>query len=159
MEVDNDEAGRILAIRLPHPLLAGQRFAAVRYHYDAQGRLIQALDALDQANGFAYQGRLITARSFPNGGTFTFEYDGQQRCTAALGPEGLYSYRFAYAQGYTKVTNAVGSTSTYYHRGDGLVHRIVDSLGAEQYFHYDDFNRLASQRDALGRVSSYQYDE
>lgn len=158
--VENNRQGQITALHLPHPDLAdsGVTFAAVRYEYDNDSRMIQCFDAEGYSNKLQWRQRLITARSFNNGVTFTFEYDSQNRCTAALGPQNLFSYRFAYYEGYTIATNSLGAAKTYYHT-NGIVTRIVNSQGAEQLFTYDQASNLIAESDTTGRLSTYTYDD
>ena len=75
---------------------------------------------------------------------FSSEAQKQERCTAALGPNGLFSYTFEYMEGCTIATNAVGARKHYYHK-DGIVTRIVNSRGAEQLFTYDEYSNLIAE--------------
>ena len=156
--VENNEQGFITALYLPHPTIADQTFAPVKYKYDAQGRLIAAYNALGHANTFTWQDRFITSRTGHDGITFTFEYDKKGRCTAALGTEGIYSYRFTYQEGCTIVENAVGSKTAHYHR-EGLVVRTVNSLGGETLSTYDAEQNLIGEQDPVGNVKNYKYDD
>ena len=156
--VTNDANGRITALQVPHPELPGDRVTLSRYYYDEQGRMVQWYDARDHHNSLQWTNRLITARTFKDGTTFHFRYNNQQQCVAAVGPDGLYSYYFAYHQGHTIVTNSLGYRTTYYHH-HRLVNRVVNSQGEEKLYRYDGFRNLLAVQDELGRVTNYTYDE
>ncbi|RFM25649.1 RHS repeat-associated core domain-containing protein [Deminuibacter soli] len=154
----NDDAGRITSLQMPHPDMPGEHVEAVRYTYDKEGRMLTFHDARGYYNSLQWQDRLVVARRFKDGTLFRFEYNSKDQCTAALGPNGLYSYRFEYHEGYTIATNSLGYKSTYYHRG-GIVTRIINSQGAETVYRYDSYRNLLGVQDELGRVKNYQYDE
>jgi YD repeat-containing protein len=157
--VENNNAGQITALRLPHPELAGSgiSYTPVRYAYDGEGRMTELANAKGHSNRLQWDKRLITARSFNNGVTFTFAYDKQERCVAALGPNGLFSYTFDYLDGCTIATNAVGTKKRYYHEG-GVVTRIVNSRGAEQLFTYDEYSNLIAESNEAGQLKTFSYD-
>jgi RHS repeat-associated protein len=158
--IENNELGQITALKMLHPELAdsGVNFAPVQYEYDGEGRMIKFTNAEGHSNHFVWNKRLITSRTFSNGVTFTFEYDKQERCTAALGPNGLFSYTFAYMDGCTIATNAVGTKKHYYHK-DGIVTRIVNSQGAEQLFTYDEYSNLIAESNESGQLKTFTYDD
>ena len=156
--VQNDEQGHITALLVPHPDMPGEHLEAVRYWYDEQGRLIQFFDARGHFNALQWQGKLVTARRFRDGTLFRFQYNSREQCIAALGPDGLYSYRFAYHEGYTIATNSLGYSTTYYHHHK-LVTRIVNSQGEETLYRYDACRNLLAVQDELGRVKNYACDE
>lgn len=157
LEVLHDVAGRITEIKLPHPDSKWEQFTAVKYSYDEQGRMTAFHDALNYGNKLEWNNRLIVARRFKDGTEFTFSYDKEDRCYAALGPNGLFSYRFEYKDGVTIVENSLGHKSYYYYN-KGIVTRIVDSRGGEKIITYDFFNNLTGEQDAIGNVKSYTYD-
>ncbi|RFM30122.1 RHS repeat-associated core domain-containing protein [Deminuibacter soli] len=156
--VVNDDHGRITAIRLPHAELPGEYTDTVRYSFSSENQLLSFYDARGNYNSLQWHNRLVTARRFRDGTIFRFTYNSSGQCTAALGPDGIYSYRFAYTAGCTIVSNSLGHRSGYYHR-DGLVTRIVNSQGAETIYRYDSNRNLLGVQDELGRVKNYRYDE
>ncbi|RFM30557.1 RHS repeat-associated core domain-containing protein [Deminuibacter soli] len=156
--VVNDVHGRITTIQLPHPDFPGVHIDAVRYTYDEEGHLVQFQDAMGHCNGLQWKNDLVIARRFKDGTVFRFEYNHDRQCTAALGPDGLYSYRFAYHKGFTIATNSLGYSQTYHHHA-GLVTRVVNSQAAECVYRYDRYRNLLGIQDELGRVTNYYYDE
>jgi len=158
--VESNEAGLITALSLPHPesAVTGIRFDAVRYTYNEQGNLKELFDAGGVANRFAWNNRYIIARRFNDGTVFKFEYDANGRCTAALGEDGLYSYTFVYLEGHTIATNSLGHSKNYFHQ-QGVVTKIVNSLGATQLFVYDDASNLIAESNETGAATTYRYDD
>jgi len=158
--VESNEEGLITALVLPNPGIANSSltFQAVRYTYTSEGNLNGLYNAEGFRNRFAWKDRYITARSFNDGTIFTFEYDDKGRCTAALGPNGLFSYTFIYQNGLTLATNSLGHTKSYHHK-NGIVTKIVNSNGGEQLFTYDDCSNLIATSNELGIATTYQYDD
>ncbi|EDM35112.1 Rhs family protein [Pedobacter sp. BAL39] len=158
--ISSDENGLITALSLPNPDFgaSGMTFDAVRYTYTAEGNMNGMYNAEGFLNRFAWRERFITARRFNDGTIFTFEYDDKGRCTAALGPDGLYSYTFAYIDGLTIATNSLGHSKKYYH-ADGVVSKIVNSLGGERLYTYDDSNNLIAESNEIGVATTYEYDD
>ena len=158
IKVSTDNKGCIVSMSMDHPDLVDVSFTPVRYEYDNRGRMMRFYNAQNSYNELSWERHLIKSRKFNNGVVFTFEYDKQDRCTAAVNSAGLFSYYFTYYKGYTEVTNSIGSISTYYHK-KGIVNKIVNSLGAEQLFVYDDADNLLVQVNEQGISTSYVYDE
>lgn len=158
--VESNEEGLISALKLPNPALGntGVSFDAVRYTYTKEGNLNGLYNAEGYLNRFAWKDRYIIARRFNDGTVFTFEYDKVGRCTAALGPDGLFSYTFVYLEGHTIATNSLGHSKDYYHQG-GIVTKIVNSLGGEQLFTYDDCFNLIAESNEVGVATTYAYDD
>lgn len=150
----------ITAIQTPHPELGdrGILVEMMRYTYDNKGNLKEMYNAEGYHNAFQWADRHIISRRFNDGTTFTFDYDRHNRCTAALGPEGLYSYSFEYLEGYTVATNSLGHKKTYYHTG-GIVNKIVNGYGATQLFTYDDTDNLVAETNELGMATTYVYND
>ncbi len=162
LRIENDSKGRITKVFGPHPEIPKQEDCWVTYEYDQEGRLIAAIDALDQAMRFQYEGTLMVKEIWRNGLSFHFRYDGTDytaRCVHTWGDGGIYNHKLKFddKQGFTEVTNSVGNLTRYYHRG-GLVHRIVESNGAESFTEYNEFNEILTETDALGRTTAYNYD-
>ncbi|MCC9043562.1 hypothetical protein LNQ81_12850 [Myroides sp. M-43] len=123
IKVSTDNKGCIESMSMDHPDLVDVSFTPVRYQYDNRGRMTRFYDAQNIYNELSWERHLIKSRKFNNGVVFSFEYDKQDRCTAAVNSAGLFSYYFAYYKGYTEVTNSIGSISTYYHK-KGIVNHL-----------------------------------
>ncbi|NLU93142.1 DUF6531 domain-containing protein [Chitinophaga sp. Ak27] len=150
----------ITAVQAPHPQLGdrGITVEMMRYTYDSKGNLHEMYNAEEYHNAFQWENRHIISRRFNDGTTFMFHYDRQGRCTAALGPHGLYSYTFEYLEGFTVATNSLGHKKTYYHTG-GIVNKIVNGYGATQLFTYDEADNLVAETNELGVATTYEYDD
>ncbi|MBO9730733.1 MAG: RHS repeat protein [Chitinophaga sp.] len=150
----------ITAVQVPHPELGdrGILVEMVRYTYDNKNNLKEMYNAEGYYNAFQWEGRHIISRRFNDGTTFTFHYDRHGRCTAALGPEGLYSYTFEYLEGFTVATNSLAHKKTYYHTG-GIVSKIVNGYGATQLFTYDEADNQVAETNELGVATTYAFDE
>lgn len=156
--IENNGNGQITALRMLHPNMDGSYFEPVRYDYDQNSCMTAFYDAEGYSNKMAWDQRKIVSRTFADGTTFIFEYDKEGKCTAALGPDGLYSYRFDYFEDHTIVTNSLGYKSIYFHH-DGIVTRILNPQGGERFFNYDEFNNLLAETDENGIVKSFEYDD
>ncbi|RQO73955.1 hypothetical protein DBR43_00675 [Pedobacter sp. KBW06] len=160
IQVENNNKGQITALYVPHPELGntGISVAALRYSYNEQGGLTVLENAEGFQDRFAWEERKIIARKFKDNTVFNFRYDIEGRCTAALGPEGLYSYTFKYIDGLTIATNSLGHVRKYFHR-NGIVSQIENSRGDSQFFHYDETNNLISESNELGVSKTFSYDD
>ena len=112
----NDANGRIVEVQAPQ---AGDRYAMqtkVRYVYDERGRMTSATDSTGVEQTFSWHDTndRIASRRFKGGHVFRFGYDKQNRCIAAEGPEGMFSYYFRYENSLTVVTDSVGAKRYYY---------------------------------------------
>jgi len=155
--VHNDEKGRIASLEIPHPSGEGT-FTPIAYTYDAEGRMISMIDADGYKDEFGWDKKYMVTRKFKEGTEFSFTYDREGRCTAAEGPEGLFSYFFDYQPGHTIVTNSLGKESHYYHR-KGLVIRQINPEGGEKIFTYDGDHNLMAEKNEIGIVHTFEYDE
>ncbi|MBO9728535.1 MAG: hypothetical protein J7623_07860 [Chitinophaga sp.] len=160
IHIQSNDDGLITAVQAPHPELGdrGILVEMVRYTYDNKNNLKEMYNAEGYYNAFQWEDRHIISRRFNDATTFTFHYDRHGRCTAALGPEGLYSYTFEYLEGFTVATNSLGHKKTYYH-ADGIVSKIVNGYGATQLFTYDEADNLIAETNELGIATTYQYDD
>ncbi|WP_212002542.1 RHS repeat-associated core domain-containing protein [Chitinophaga sp. HK235] len=158
--VKYNDQNLIASIQAPHPELGdrGILVEMMRYTYDDKGNLKEMYNAEGYYNTFSWEGRHIIARRFNNDTTFTFSYDRHGRCTAALGPAGLFSYTFEYFEDYTVATNSLGYKKTYYHAG-GIVNSITNSDGGARLFVYDAADNLVSETNELGIATTYDYDD
>jgi len=154
--IHSNEKGLITSVDIPHPSGEGV-ITPVQYLYDAEGRLVRMTDVEGAANEFGWKKQYITSRKFKDGTEFTFTYNKDGKCTAAEGPEGLFSYFFEYKPGHTIVTNSLGHTSHYYHR-KGLVLRQVNPEGGQKTFTYDANHNLVAEQNEIGIVHTYEYD-
>ncbi|WP_318364961.1 PAAR-like domain-containing protein [Enterobacter sp.] len=87
-------------------------------------------------------------------------YDAQGRAVSTRSTEGYYDDRFIYddAARCTTYLDAEGGESRYWYNEDGLVIRSTDPLGREEITEWEN-TRLISRTDALGRTTSYDYND
>jgi RHS repeat-associated protein len=132
-------ATRVTSIALEQP--DGSLALLVRYEYDGAGRL----SGIDNGSGklllYEYdQDARITRWADRQDSWYEYNYDEHGRCAEAIGPAGMYHYRFVY--------NTAGRTTS-----------TIDSYGAVKVFRYNRQRRLVEQRDPLGGVSLTEWDE
>ena len=136
----------------------------VGYHYDEDGHLIAVEDAAGNQSAFVYGfDNLITQLTDRCGKRFFWEYDTSglwPRCTKSWGDEGVLRREFRYIRPKRTsiVTDSRGQTTTYIGNTIGMPARIIDPLGNEERFDYDEDGLLLKKTDALGRVTCYERD-
>lgn len=159
----NDEHGRITAIRLPHPDRPGASFDAVRFDYDENGDLVAATDALGHALRYAYKHHLMVQETGRNGLSFYFAYDGitpDARCVRTWGDGGIFDHLLTYEpdRHITLKEDSYGHRTVYLSNDAGLVEKIIDPLGRERTFAYDDGLRRIAETDPAGATFAMEYD-
>jgi RHS repeat-associated protein len=164
LAVQCDSLGRILAIQTSHPEDATKTLALVRYRYGEYGDLLEATNALGHSWQYQYQGHLLAKETNRNGLNFHFEWDGTDhnaRCLRTWGDGGIYDHKLKYdlAAQITVVTDSLGYQTTYHWNADGVVERTVDALGHATSTTFTDFVETASETDALGQVTTFEYDD
>jgi RHS repeat-associated protein len=165
IQIQNDNAGRILKIVGPHPEKVGKTTTLVSYQYDEFGDLVAVTDALDQKATFEYQSHLMVKETFKDGLSFYFEYAGgigeDAVCLRTWGDKGIYDTKFQYfpEEKRTIVTNSLGHQTTHYGNESGIVLKTIDSRGGITTNVFNDYNEILETTDPLGNKTSYQYDE
>jgi RHS repeat-associated protein len=140
-------------------LIVGETTVA-RFGYDDQRRLIEVINASEQALRFSYDadGRL-TEWVDRNGMWYRYHYDSAGRCTLAEGAGGQLttSLEFDRENLTTTATDSLGH-ATHYRLNDALqVTATVDPLGGETTSEWDHYDRLLVRTDPLGRTTRYEY--
>lgn len=153
----NNEEGQIIKIEIPDAVGSGYQ-TAVSYVYDEEGRMVSFSDLTGGEQTLEWnKDSKLAARSFKRGDRFTFRYDKKGRCTAAEGPDGVFSYYFKYDKGVTIVTDSMGVEKRYYH-SNGIVTKESDSRGGETLYQYDWNQNLIAREAADGKSCLYNYD-
>ncbi len=163
-EVSSDLEGRITKIEAPHPEKRGETFTLAAYKYDRQGDLVEQIDALGNSFLYEYDNHLLVKETNRNGLAFYFEYDGEDseaRCIHTWGDKGIYDHKLNYnlEDRWTEVTDSLGNTSKYFWNEDGVNWKIVDPYGHERFKRYTPTNKVQSEINELGEITSYEYDE
>jgi RHS repeat-associated protein len=159
----HDERGRLTRIALPHP--RDQKWVMhARYVYSAEGDLVEVHDALGNVARWAYEGHLLVKETDRTGLSFYFGYDGagsDASCIRTWGDGGIYDHEIVYDKQshVTAVTNSLGHTTTYFANAMNAVVKVLDPLGGETKYEYDDYLRKTAETDALGNTRTTTYDE
>lgn len=160
----HDERGRVIQLWAPHPNGAGQVLHR-RYHYDADGDLIEVTDALGHAWHYAYEGHLLVRETDRVGLSFYFQYDGVgsiARCVRTWGDGGIYDHVIDYdpRNRKTLVENSHREITIYSHDERNQVTAVVDPLGGVTRHEYDPDNGQPTLLvDPLGAQTRRRYDE
>jgi RHS repeat-associated protein len=159
----HDEQGRVVALYLPQP--QGEGFFQHRsYVYDAEGDLVEVVDALGHAWQLAYVSHLLARETDRNGQSFYFAYDGVGEdawCVRTWGDGGIHDHVLSYDKRgrATFVTDSLGHTTQYHMNPIGQVVKVVDSLGAITQYEYDPVTlRRTAAIDPLGHATRHAYD-
>ncbi len=160
---EHDRAGRLLAVKLPHPTRRGWE-VHTRYVYDDNGDLVRVTDPLGHSWTFAYKQHLLVQETNRNGLSFYFAYDGlgeDAYCVRTWGDGGIYDHVIDYdkAGKRTCVTNSLGHTTTYKMNVVGCVTEVMDPLGAATRYEYDERTlRKIKETNPVGGEMSWAYD-
>lgn len=157
--------GLLHQIWLPHPQeQTGEEthFCAFTYHY-SQGDLICVEDALGQPLNYHYRNHLLVQETWRNGLSFYFTFDVWDhtgKCIRTWGDDNLFYRDIEYSESgdYTRVTDSLGHVIHYYHNGI-LPHRIVDAIGAEHQYRYNDSFELIEEIHPDGQVIQKKFDD
>ncbi|MES3030935.1 MAG: RHS repeat-associated core domain-containing protein [Patescibacteria group bacterium] len=131
--------------------------------YDGDGRLAKMIDLeISRTNSFTYSKGLVFTHTDERNLTTTNFYDGLQRLTAKLYPDGTYvsnaysrlnlaatrdrmgdwtSFGYDSVQQQTSVTNARGHVTLYNYCACGALDSTTDALNNTTYFYYDKAGR------------------
>jgi len=155
----SDRHGRIISVDAPSANDPSTLQTMVSYTYDDIGRMTSFDDATNAGQVLTWNddNNKLASRCFKKGHKFVFTYDKQDRCIAAEGPGGMYSYFFEYQDNLTIVTDSEGTKKRYYHR-DGIVVKEVDSRDGIRIYHYDDYDNLLSEEAPDATVRIFDYD-
>ncbi|CAM2007319.1 RHS repeat-associated core domain-containing protein [Acanthopleuribacter pedis] len=139
----------------------GNEVSVARYEYDAAGRLVAAYDPTNCADRYAYNDAGLMIEDTPRGmGTFTFEYDEQQRCIYSVGADNYQKTRLEYADHArtTRVTNSHDQVTTFQYNDRGQVETRTAPSGAQHSWCFDEAGRLVAQIDPEGGQMTLGYD-
>jgi RHS repeat-associated protein len=166
LQVVSDEAGRIVEIDAPHPTVGGTRQRLVSYAYNAEGDLVEAMDARGGVTRYRCVAHLIVEEQRRGGFRFYFRWDDpalgrRARCIETWGDGRLYYCRFDYRPDdhITVVTDDQGAQTLYSYNRIGLVVLERDPLGHEQHWLWSEAGALLEHRDGEGRARTFAYDQ
>ncbi|MER5929374.1 putative T7SS-secreted protein [Streptomyces sp. NPDC002054] len=145
--------GRITSLSLAE----GTRILDFGY---TEGRLTEVVNSSGKPLRFDYDDQArITSWTDTNGRRFDYSYDDRHRCIAQSGTNGHLNMRYAYEEGLTLATNALGHTRRYTVNERAQVLSETDATGAAVHTERDRYNRVLSHTDQLGHVTRLTYDE
>ncbi|WP_344571112.1 RHS repeat-associated core domain-containing protein, partial [Kitasatospora viridis] len=127
--------------------------------YDGEGNLLTHTDQLGQVSTFEYTHfESLAARTGPDGARLSFAYDAHMQLvtvTNALGQN--WSYEYDAAGRLIGETDFQQRRVSYLLDPAGRVSVLTNPLGQQVRFGYDALG-LPVEKDADGRVTTYQYD-
>lgn len=158
-----DNAGRVFTVTLPKPspsstlnftttytydnydAISGLLFTNVtdpngkltKLGYDAFGRLLKSVDALNNATSYAYTKNLLSSITDANNNVTSYQYDVLKRFTRTTFPDGAFE--------------------TYTYRTDGLLATKTDRKNQTITYGYDSLKRLASKTYSTGGAITATY--
>ena len=117
----------------------GETGGVFSIEYDADGRVIKAVDAEGAETEYLYDlnGNVVKAIDALGNGT-SFEYDAMGRVSS--------------------ITDARDATTAYAYTATGKVASITDALGGVKAYEYDLLGRLTREENELGEATTYSYD-
>jgi RHS repeat-associated protein len=154
--MEYDAAGRISA-RIDEN---GNR---TEYAYDGSGRIIRTIDALGQQTSFFYDANGNRISDIDTAGrTKSFLYDALNRRIGIGYPDGTNEFT-QYTAGCgeeweTSVTNTGGDTTQFEYDALGRLTKVIDALGGESIYTYDEVGNRVTQTNARGYTTKFTYD-
>ena len=159
IRVENDPKGRILSLTLFDEQRPNGR-VLIGYRYDADGNLVQGIDAYGATFSFRYdQDHRLISRTSRSGYSFYFEYDADGRCVRSRGEDGLLDVRLRYLakERATVVTRADGGQWQYFYDESGSITKIIDPYGGVRAFNFDANGRITEEIDPKGDATRWVY--
>ncbi len=131
--------------------------------YDANGRVFEQYDALDNKWIFAYdEPAHKTLVTDPRGHVTTYQYDGDWRLTSEKDALNYTtSYTYDADNNRIQVTDKRGNATDFAYDVRGNITGITDALDHTRSFTYDTTagrNNLLSETDPRGHTTTYAYD-
>lgn len=150
-----DAEGRLASISDPngHPV--------VRNTYDADGRIIEQLDALDELTTFGWDPVTLTSTmTDARGGEWVDVYLGAALVEQRDPLDNATTYAYDAEFNRTTVTDPRGHTTTmtYDDAGNLLTRTAPPPLSYGETFTYTDRHDLASHTNGRGHTTTYEYD-
>ena len=151
----------------------------VRYAYDEEGRLAQAIDPAENALHYAYRGGVMVKEVHKGGLTFHFEWDWHHPegwCVRTWGenpaastqpgepagvPRHIYDRKITYDKHahFTSVEDGRGGITQYWGNALGLVEKLMDPAAVVTEYTWDALCRKTSETDGAGSKTTWTYDE
>lgn len=151
-------------VEIKQHLKNNQTISLMRYAYNEESELHTATDRTYQPFIYEYENHLLTKETNRNKLSFYFEYEGagtNARCVHTFGDGQIYERWLEYLpkSRITKVREGTGAETVYHYNELDLVTKIFNAEGGVYQYEYGEFGELLSERDELGRIRAYSYDE
>ncbi len=132
------------------------------FDYDDAGRLVSTTDASGNQTNSSYDGNgNRTSVTDANGNTTSYTYDGHNRAVGIVFADGSFQ-ETGYLAGCSDlketITDANGNTTAYEYDAMNRLAKVVDAMGGETSYAYDEVGNRISQTDANGHVTRFVYD-
>jgi RHS repeat-associated protein len=126
--------------------------------YDSMNRLLASRDPLDRETTYVYDRNLLLSKTLPGHRATTYEYDDSAQVVSSTDPEGrATTYEYDVSGYLSKKSSCCGQFVSYPRDTLGRVTRETYNIGFTDYA-YNQYGRLISATDALGRPTTYNYD-
>lgn len=122
---------------------------------NAFGEIVQEVDGLGRATDFIYDTLGLLAQKLQTATSATLENGYVQ----TLRPETRYAYDLAGRAIATRDANLMLATQAWLAGGYNKLSLVRQADGSIAQYSYDVFGNLRSARDALGRITTYEYDK
>ncbi len=133
----------------------------IRYEYDSGGRLSAVIDGSELPFRYEYdEAARITRWQDRSVTYYEYRYDEAGRCIEAVGPDGMYHYRFSYneAQRSVQAADSLGGITTLIHNQRLQVVQKIDARDNVTATEWDERSNKLSETDPMGRTTAYSYD-
>lgn len=183
VRVTSTREGRIASLQVKNAAEQGTLVTFARFTYDDAGDLVLAEDADGQVTAYAYgDDHLLSSHRSPTGLTFSFRYDGAQRCVETWGEypgrpdpaldasvpalladgvtraRGVFHVRLHYAgDDYVEVADSL-TVQRFSTNAFGKLDKAVSGTGVHTRT-YDSRGNIASYTDPVGATTGWERDE
>lgn len=126
--------------------------------YDAKNRLIGLADRRGNQTDIVYVGKNISQIDYPNGSSYTFQYDDNDRLILETDPLGVSSF-YSYDQNgnVISISDAAGNTTNYSYDGNNRIVQEIGPGGSIRKYEYDGNGNVIKATDRNGRSIVYEY--
>lgn len=131
------------------------------FTYDSNDNLTQTVDRRGGITTYQYDENLkLIAETDPMGYVTHYNYDAMYNRTQMIDPRGnITLYRYDALSRLVELENAVGAITQFVYDPNGNVTQVIGALGRRTTnYTYDAVNRLETQTNALGWVTTWTYD-
>jgi len=156
-------AGRSRIAEIRQHLRNGRDINLIKYGYNEEAELVSVVDRTYAPLTYAYADHLLIKETYRSGLSFYFEYEGdgpKARCIHTWGDGGIYERSLTYApkERITRVVDGLGGQTVFHYNDLDFVTKIFNAEGEVYQFVYGPSGELLEEIDELGRTIRYKYD-